>query len=279
MPPIKRVATSATPTDVAWLLTQSQAQRGRKVQAESTCASFAEWVQTCFGGSIGVRQLLRVPYPEPTPVTVVIGLSGNGAGGDAIIPKLFGFPWLVGTIPVDATEAAGTVIVSWICAGASFAVMVDLGANVVSIPACDQVTVEYFTHLPNSQPMISVAALPVYMPGAVATLTHVPVVVPAGGFALGAFRQQFTRRWKLTAAANPDPAPAVPPVAFGPLVVRMRDYGDTSETINFQPAAANGIPANQQGWIEASGPNLTQVVNNLGAVDVLARIVEQVQVS
>lgn len=275
--PIQRIAT--TPADVAWLLTQSQAQRGRKVQMQSSCASYAEWAQACFGGAPNTHvQLLRVPYPEPTPVTVTIGISANGSAADAWVNKLFGFPWIAGTIPVAPSELCGTVLISWICAGASFAVMVDAGANAISIPACDQVTVEYWAYLPNSQPLISVAVLPAYMPGAVSTLTRVPVVVPAGGFALGAFRQQFCRRWKLTAAANPDTAPNVAPPAFGPLIVRMRDAGDTSETINFQAVAANGIPASQQGWIEASGPNVTQVVNNLGAVDVLARIVEQVVV-
>jgi hypothetical protein len=272
----QRIAT--TPTDVAWLLTQSQAQRGRKVQMRSTCATYAEWVQACFGGAPNTHeQLIRVPYPEPTPVTVTIGLNGNGSAADAWVNKLYGFPWLTGVVPV-ASQVCGTVLISWICAGASFAVMVDAGANAISIPACDQVTVEYWSFLPNSQPMLSVAILPAYMPGAVSTLTRAPVVVPAGGFVMGLFQQSFTRRWKLTAAANPDPAPNVPPVAFGPLVMRKRGTGQAAETINFQPVAANGIAPNMQGWIEAGGGEVDQILNNLGAVDVLAKTIEQVSV-
>lgn len=277
--------TPTTPTDIAWLLTQSQAQRGRETQIASTCPTFADWVALCLGTSSGlgrVQQLLRVPYPEPTPVTVAIGINmRTDPVANGMAPKLYGYPFFTGTTPAQYQTHCGTVLIEWLCAGAVFGVLVDLGPNIVSIPACDQVTVSYFAHLPpvTYQAAISVAALPAHMPGAVATLTRAPVIVPAGGSVAGLFRSAFARRWKVTADADV----FGPPIAIGPVVVQNLDcynLADSAESVTFADFSATaGIPAVQQGWIESAGPSLGYIVNNLGAADIKAKIIEQVQVS
>lgn len=271
---------------ISWLLTQSQAQRGRETQLASTCPTFADWVAVALGAAGGagrVQQLLRVPYPEPTAVTITIGINNRTDPiANAVVPKLYGYPFFTGVTPGAYQTHVGTVLIEWILAGSVFSAMVDLGPNVLSIPACDQVTVSYFAHLPAGtyNAAISVAALPGYMPGAVATLTRAPVIVPAGGQVYGLFRSAWARRWKLAADVD---VFAAPPVAIGPLAVQNLDafnLADSAECVNFADLTATvGIPALQQGWIESAGPSLGYVVNNLGGNDVKAKIIEQVQVS
>lgn len=280
-----RPGTPITPATISWLLAVSQAQRGRQAPLVSTCPTFADWVALASGlQSAGkIEQLLRVPYPEPTPVTIVLGLVAPQGGpvNQSTIPKLYGAPWLTGTTPANYTSYVGTFLVEWILAGASYSVMCDLGANAITIPAADQITVSYFAHTPPALGVgISVAALPGEMPGAVATLTHVPTIIPAGSGILALQRQGFARRWKVTADVEPF---TTPPIAFGPIVAQVLDSLtalDSAEAVNFPDfIGAGGISAVNQGWMEVAGPAIGYAVSNLGPVDVKAKIIEQIEVA
>jgi uncharacterized membrane protein (DUF485 family) len=270
-----------TPTDVAWLLTQSQAQRGRRVPLDSTCPTFSDWATTCLGatGQQFVKQLLRVPYPEPTPVTVVASLAyRRSAIASSFAPKLYGSPFFIGTTPAAYTLAVGTLVVEWVCAGATFSAMLDLGANALSLPACDQVTVSYFSFVPTLPMDISVSLLPVMMPGAVGTLTRTPTIAPAGGQIIALTRQAFARRWKATADSEPNVSP---PGVVGPVVVQLIDsLGPigSAEAVRFGAGVA-GVAASDQGWIECTGPATGYICSNLGAGDARVKLCEQVTVT
>jgi len=277
------IGSRVTPNLIAWLLGSSQAQRGREVPFVSTCPTFADWVLLCLGGASAgkVEQLLRVAYPEPTPVTVQIGLNlKQGPIANSITPKLYGFPAFVGFVPPLYSTTVGTVVVEWILAGATYSMLLDLGPQAVSIPACDQVTVSFFSFaLSPGQFNIGVSILPVHMPGSIGTLTRQPVVVDPGVPAVSLFRQAWARRWKVTA----DSEPFAPPAPIGPVVAQVIDQfslADSAEAVNFADfSGTGGISAVNQGWIETGGPALGYGLNNLGAFPVKCKIIEQIQVA
>lgn len=271
--------TAVTPSVIAWLLKQSQAQRGRSEVIEQTCATFADWVNLVSGngGAGQFKQLMRVPYPQPTPVTVCMSLALPSMVQTSQRGKLYGAAPF-GVPPAPLQDQVGTILVEWIVAGAQFAVMCDLGAGALSLPAVDQVTVSYATPIPTgaSPGQIAVSIVPALSPGAVATLTKLPAVIPAGAFAPNtAPRQAFARRWKLTACQSP--APGVP-VPIGPIVVMVGIGADPAEQVSFADFTGSaGVSAVNQGWVECGAADNYSAFN-LGAVDVLATIIEQLQV-
>lgn len=275
-----------TPNLIRWLLGGTQAQRGRDVQFRSTCPTFADWVLLSLGlVSAGkVELLLRVAYPEPTPVTVQLGLNlKHGPIANSITPKLYGFPTFTGFVPPLYSTLVGTAVIEWILAGATYSMLVDLGPNAVSIPACDQITVSYYAFAlspPAADSLsIGVSILPVAMPGSVATLTRQPVVVDPGVPVVSLFRQAWARRWKVTANQEP----AAPPAPIGPVLVEVIDQfslADTAEAVSFSDFTGTaGISAVNQGWIEVGGPALGYGINNLGATSIKAKIIEQLKVA
>jgi len=252
----------------------------------STCPTFLDWVTliTGVGGAGQTELLLRVAYPEPTPVTIMAQLAIDQFAPvkQAMAPKLFGFPADPPAVVLPTYQApVGTLIVEWLVAGAQFSALLDLGAQSLSIPACDQVSISYAAHLavvPFAR--LSVVALPVWMPGTVGTLTRTPAVVPAGSAVGFRGRSSWARRWKLTAAEQPlFPVPG----PIGTMAVRIYDIGtggDSAEIVNFVDFTATaGIIAMNQGWIETGGFTASYEVINLGAADVKCKIIEQIQVA
>jgi hypothetical protein len=272
---------------LAWISAASQAQRGRRVPLDSTCPSVGAWAAMCLGFPSGGRvvQLLKVPYPSPTPCTVQVALTFNNLGlvANSVAPKYYGWPNLNfgGGTPPDYETNLGTVLVEWLVGGAAFSAAFDLGANGISIPACDQVTVSYFSFvdpLPEGA-TVNCAVLPIAMPGLVATLTRVPQTVNPAADEVFLFRQGWCRRWKATASAA---GPLVLPVPIGPVVVSVIDSLNlalSAEQVSFADfTASGGISAVNQGWIEAAGPCMGYAAANLGAVPVVVKLVEQVMV-
>lgn len=272
---------------LAWISAASQAQRGRRVPLESTCPSVGAWGAMCLGFPSGGRvvQLLKVPYPSPTPCTVQVALTFNNLGlvANSVAPKYYGWPNfnLGGGTPPGYETNLGTVLVEWLVGGAAFSAAFDLGANGISIPACDQITVSYFSFIdivPEGA-TVNCAVLPIAMPGLVATLTRVPQQINPGAVEFFLFRQGWCRRWKATASAG---APIGTVVPIGPLVVSVMDainVPDSAEQVSFADfTASGGISAVNQGWIEAAGPCIGYAASNIGAVQLTAKLVEQVMV-
>ena len=271
---------------VSWLLSQSQAQRGRVAPVENTCPTFFDYqlLLQGTGGAGRTRLLQRVAYPEPTPVTITATLTQDnlGALANSFGPRLMAWPPPTGSVvDVSYTTFVGCLLVEWILAGASFAAVIDLGAGVLSIPAVDQVTVSYAAHVASPGFNVQLAILPVLSPVAVATRTGIPALVAAGTSTTYVGRQGYARRWKVTAAEEPLAFPLPGPI--GPIVVRCLDtltLGNSAEIVTFADFTATaGIPAVQQGWIECGAGVTAYEIINLGAVAVKARIIEQIQVA
>lgn len=272
-------AAAVTPATIAWLLQQSMAQRARLTPIEQTCGTFLAWTQFARGEpnpDARVEQLLRVAYPEPTPVTVCCQLVPQNLPttvNSSFRTKFFGAAPLA-VVPAVYQDACGSLVVEWIVAGAQFSALLDLGSGALSIPAVDQVTISYAAPFiaPAYAASISVSAVPALMPGAVHTLTRCPVLVAPGvPESLGA-RQAFARRWKVTAAQELGFA------AFGPLHVRLREVlAESAEAIEIP--AGIGALASEQGWIETGGPVRDYEIRNFGATNVYAKLIEQIQVA
>lgn len=275
-------------TAVDWLLTQSQAQRGREIPFRSTSPTFADWVLKCIGAAsaAAVDLVLRVAYPEPTPVTVQLGFNfKRGPIANSVTPKLFGYPSLIGTVPPLYSTLVGTWVVEWVCAGATYSCLLDLGPQCIALPACDQVTVSFFSFAltaPDADRfVVACSVLPVAMPGSVGTLTRQPVIVDPGVPVFSPFRQAWARRWKVTAAIEPLGSAPAP---IGPIVVDVIDsfsLADSAESVEFTSVVpSSAISAFNQGWIECSGPALGYAFHNNGGPDsVKIKLCEQIQVA
>jgi hypothetical protein len=273
------------------LLKQSMAQRGRVVPIVDTCPTYDDWALLVEGVPTIAgqwEQVLRVGYPQPTPLTIQTSITvAEGRVNGSFARKLFGFPVSPNIPPhvpvLGYTFAVGTILVEWIVAGASFSVMLDLGAQSISIPACDQITVSYTAFQIGGASIgdLNVSVVPGLTAFAAGTLTRVPMVVPAGTATTQFARQGFARRWKVSVAEEPLSFPLPGPV--GPVVVRVMDtptIGDSAESVNFSDFTATaGVPASQQGWIECSGVASGYNIANLGPTDIKAKLVEQIQVA
>ena len=264
------------------------ALRGASAPAFATCATFSEYENAILAGGTKAALLLRVAYPRPTDCTVVLGGTlGTGQPSDAFLPSLLAIPPPPGSpAPAAYLVSLGAYWIEWIVGGAVQSTIVDLGANALSLPAVDQVTVKFISFGPfTSGQRFTAQVLPIGSAGAVSTCSRVPVIVTAPNPVFLARRNQWARRWKVT-ASDGQLASAVP-ISFGSIVVSVLDDPAgllTAEQINFsdaKPPARSGMPAAGQGWVEVAGGATGYQIHNtatLGMGPATVKLVEQIQV-